>query len=397
MKPLTGTRVLDFTKVLAGPLCTQYLGDLGADVIKVEPCATGDDTRRWPPFRGDTGAVFLSANRNKRSLAIDLKTDIGKEVARKLARTADVVIESYGTGVAERLGIDYETLKRERETIIYCSISGFGRTGPLKDNLGYDVILQAFSGIMSMTGEKGGGPIRSPFSPIDQCTGMHALTGVMAALLERSRSGKGCYLEVSLFETAVAFLGYNLQTFWEKRTLPDKNGSGHESLCPYQAFDASDAPILLGIANDNLWGRFCKAVDRSDLAADPRFMSNATRVAHFNETVNVVQSIIGTRSRNAWIELLTTIGVPCAPINTLSDLLDHQHTAARGILLDYEHPDLGALKSVAQPIVFDGAERRVDRPPPLHGSHSRRILAEAGYSEQSIDRLVAEGTVVACD
>jgi crotonobetainyl-CoA:carnitine CoA-transferase CaiB-like acyl-CoA transferase len=397
MRPLTGTRVLDFTKVLAGPLCTQYLGDLGADVIKVEPCATGDDTRRWPPFRGDTGAVFLSANRNKRSLAIDLKTEIGKEVARKLARTADVVIESYGTGVAERLGIDYETLKRERATIIYCSISGFGRTGPLKDNLGYDVILQAFSGIMSMTGEKGGGPIRSPFSPIDQCTGMHALTGIMAALLERSRSGKGCYLEVSLFETAVAFLGYNLQTFWEKRTLPDKNGSGHESLCPYQAFDASDAPILLGIANDNLWGRFCGAVDRGDLAADPRFTTNAKRVAHFNETVTVVQSIMGTRSRNEWLELLTAIGVPCAPINTLSDLLDHPHTTARGILLDYEHPDLGALKSVAQPIVFDGAARRVDGPPPLHGSHSRRILDEAGYSKETIDRLVADGTVVARD
>jgi crotonobetainyl-CoA:carnitine CoA-transferase CaiB-like acyl-CoA transferase len=397
MKPLTGIRVLDFTKVLAGPLCTQYLGDFGADVIKVEPCVTGDDTRRWPPFRGETGAVFLSANRNKRSLAIDLKTAIGKEAARRLARTADVIIESYGTGVAERLGIDYQSLKREREDIIYCSISGFGRTGPLKDNLGYDVILQAFSGIMSMTGEKGGGPIRSPFSPIDQCTGMHALSGIMAALLERNRSGRGCYLEVSLFETAVAFLGYNLQTFWEKRTLPDKCGSGHESLCPYQAFEASDAPILLGIANDNLWRRFCKAIERSDLAADPRFTTNALRVTHFNETVEVVQSILGTRTRAEWLELLTAIGVPCAPINTLSDMLDHPHTAARGILLDYEHPELGALKSVAQPIVFDGAERQVDRPPPLHGSHSRRILADAGYSKETIDRLVEEGTVVARD
>jgi crotonobetainyl-CoA:carnitine CoA-transferase CaiB-like acyl-CoA transferase len=397
MKPLTEIRVLDFTKVLAGPLCTQYLGDLGADVIKVEPGIVGDETRRWPPFRGDTGAVFLSANRNKRSLAVDLKTAAGKEIARKLARTADVIVESYGTGVAERLGIDYESLKREREDIIYCSISGFGRTGPLKDNLGYDVILQAFSGIMSMTGENGGGPIRSPFSPIDQCTGLHAMTGIMAALLERGRTGRGCYLEVSLFETAVAFLGYNLQTFWEKRTLPNKCGSGHESLCPYQAFDANDSPILLGIANDNLWGRFCKAVNRADLAMDPRFTSNATRVAHFDETVNVVQSIIATRSRNEWLELLTSIGVPCAPINTLSDLLDHPHTAARNILLDYEHPELGALKSVAQPIVFDGAERRVDRPPPLHGSHSRQILGEIGYPEELIDRLVKDGTVAAPD
>jgi crotonobetainyl-CoA:carnitine CoA-transferase CaiB-like acyl-CoA transferase len=394
MKPLAGKRVLDFTKVLAGPLCTQYLGDLGADIIKVEPCIIGDDTRRWPPFRGETGAVFLSANRNKRSLAIDLKTESGKEIARKLARTADVVIESYGTGVAERLGIDFESLKRERNDLIYCSISGFGRTGPLKDNLGYDVILQAFSGIMGMTGEKSGGPVRSPFSPIDQTTGLHALVGIMAALLERDRTGSGRYLEVSLFETAVAFLSYNLQTYWEKQTLPDKCGSGHESLCPYQAFDARDAPLLLGIANDNLWRRFCKAVKRDELALDPRFETNPARVAHFAETVSTVQAIIGTRSRDEWIELLTSIGVPCAPINTLRDLLDHPHTGARGIILDYEHPELGMLKAVGQPIVFEGAERRVTRPPPLHGKHSREILEEIGYSSEAIQQLVQTGSVV---
>jgi crotonobetainyl-CoA:carnitine CoA-transferase CaiB-like acyl-CoA transferase len=397
MKPLAGKRVLDFTKVLAGPLCTQYLGDLGADIIKVEPCIVGDDTRRWPPFRGETGAVFLSANRNKRSLAIDLKTESGKEIARKLARTADVVIESYGTGVAGRLGIDFESLKRERNDLIYCSISGFGRTGPLKDNLGYDVILQAFSGIMGMTGEKGGGPVRSPFSPIDQTTGLHALVGIMAALLERDRTGNGRYLEVSLFETAVAFLGYNLQTYWEKQTLPEKCGSGHESLCPYQAFDARDAPLLLGIANDNLWRRFCKAVKRHELAIDSRFETNPARVAHFAETVSTVQAIIGTRSRDEWIQLLTSIGVPCAPINTLRDLLEHLHTGARGIILDYEHPELGMLKAVAQPIVFDGAERRVTRPPPLHGKHSREILEEIGYSSEAIQQLVQTGSVVVSD
>jgi crotonobetainyl-CoA:carnitine CoA-transferase CaiB-like acyl-CoA transferase len=393
MKPLAGKRVLDFTKVLAGPLCTQYLGDLGADIIKVEPCVVGDETRRWPPFRGDTGAVFLSANRNKRSLAIDLKTESGKEIARKLGRTADVVIESYGTGVAERLGIDYETLKRERNDLIYCSISGFGRTGPLKNNLGYDVILQAFSGIMSLTGEKGGGPVRSPISPIDQTTGLHALVGILAALLERDRAGTGTYLEVSLFETAVAFLGYNLQTYWEKHVLPEKCGSGHESLCPYQAFDASDAPLLLGIANDNLWRRFCQAIARDELATDPRFETNPARVANFAETVSTVQTIVGTRSRDEWIELLTSIGVPCAPINTLRDLLDHPHTIARGIILDYEHPELGHLKTIAQPIMFDGAERKVTTPPPLHGSHSREILSEIGYSREAIDRLVKTGTV----
>ena len=375
IKPLARIRVLDFSKVLAGPLCTQYLGDLGADIIKVEPCAVGDETRGWPPFHGDTAAFFLSVNRNKRSLAVDLKTETGREIAHKLARTADVVLESYGTGVVERLGIDFATLKRERNDLIYCSISGFGRTGPLKGNLGYDVILQAFSGIMSMTGEIGGGPVRSPFSPIDQATGLHALTGIMAAILERNRTGKG----------------------WEKRTLPEKSGSGHESLCPYQAFSASDAPLLLGIANDNLWRRFCRAIDRNELATDPRFETNRARVAHFAETVSLVQAIVATRSRDEWIALLTSIGVPCAPINTLRDLLDHPHTAARGIVLDYEHPELGALKTVAQPIVFDGAERKVTRPPPLHGKHSREILGEIGYATETIDRLVKDGMVVTRD
>jgi len=397
IRPLAGMRVLDFSKVLAGPLCTQYLGDLGAEIIKVEPCGAGDETRTWPPFRDDTGAVFLSANRNKRSLAVDLKTQAGRDIARQLARSADVALESYGTGVAERLGIDFASLKRERDNIIYCSISGFGRTGPLKDNLGYDVILQAFSGIMSMTGEVGGGPIRSPFSPIDQATGMHALSGILAAVLERARTGKGCYLEVSLFETAVAFLGYNLQTYWEKQSLPEKSGSGHESLCPYQAFNASDGPLLLGIANDNLWQRFCRAIERPELATDPFFATNRARVARFAETVGMIQAIVATRSRDEWIKILTSIGVPCAPINTMRDLLDHPHTAARGIIIDYEHPQLGALKTVAQPIVFDGEERKVTRPPPLHGQHSREILAEIGYSTEAIDRLARDGMVVVRD
>jgi crotonobetainyl-CoA:carnitine CoA-transferase CaiB-like acyl-CoA transferase len=397
LKPLTGVRVLDFSKVLAGPLCAQYLGDLGADVVKVEPCEGGDDTRAWPPFRGDTGAVFLSVNRNKRSLAIDLKTDAGRDIARTLARTADVVIESYGTGVVERLGIDFASLKGDRDNLIYCSISGFGRTGPLKDNLGYDVVLQAFSGIMSLTGEKGGGPVRSPFSPIDQATGMHALSGILAALLERNRTGKGCYLEVSLFETAVAFLGYNFQTFWEKGTLPEKAGSGYESLCPYQAFDASDGLLLLGIANDNLWRRFCGAIDRKELATDPRFATNRARVANFAETVGIVQAIIATRARDHWVELLTKLKVPCAPINTLTDVLDHPHTGARGIIADYQHPELGALRTVMQPVVFDGAKRTVASPPPLHGKHSREILREIGYTAETIDGLAQAGTIVVRD
>ena len=395
-KPLAGLRVLDFTKVLAGPLCTQYLADMGAEIIKVEPAEIGDETRRWPPFRAGQGAVFLSVNRNKQSLAVDLKTAEGREIVHRLAKTADIVVESYGTGVTDRLGIDYATLKALKPDLIYCSISGFGRTGPRANSLGYDVILQAFSGIMSLTGEKGGGPIRSPISPIDQTTGLHAFSGIMAALLQRGATGEGTQLEVSLFETAVAFLGYNLQSFWEKGVQPEKCGSGHESLCPYQAFEASDAPLMIGIANDNLWRRFCRAVEREDLIEDPRFRTNPDRVAHFAETVATVQAIVGTRPRDEWTALLTELGVPCAPINSLQEMLDDPHTVARGIVLEYEHPTLGPMKGVAHPIVFNGAARAVGTAPPLHGEHTRRILAEAGYSAEAIEEMAARSVIVGC-
>jgi crotonobetainyl-CoA:carnitine CoA-transferase CaiB-like acyl-CoA transferase len=393
-KPLAGLRVLDFTKVLAGPLCTQYLGDLGAEIIKVEPAEIGDETRRWPPFRDGQGAVFLSVNRNKQSVAIDLKTAAGREIVHRLARTVDIVVESYATGVTERLGIDYATLKALKPDLIYCSISGFGRTGPRANSLGYDVILQAFSGVMSLTGEKGGGPIRSPISPIDQTTGLHALSGIMAALLQRSRTGEGTQLEVSLFETAVGFLGYNLQSYWEKGVQPEKCGSGHESLCPYQAFEASDAPLLIGIANDNLWQRFCRAVGREELIDDPRFRTNPDRVAHFSETVATVQAIVGTRPRDEWTALLTGLSVPCAPINSLQEMLEDPHTAARGLVIDYEHPTLGPMKGIAHPIVFNGAPRSVETAPPLHGEHTRQILAAAGYSAEKIEEMAASSVIV---
>ncbi len=393
MKPLAGVRVLDFSKVLAGPLCGQWLGDLGAEVVKVEPPGAGDDTRGWPPFRGGQGAVFLSANRNKRSLALDLKTEAGRAAARRMAARADVVIESYATGVAERLGIGAEALRAANPGLVYCSISGFGRTGPLRDGLGYDVILQAFSGIMAMTGERGCGPVRSPFSPIDQGTGMHAFSGILAALLERGRTGRGCRLEVSLFETAAALLGYNFQIYWEEETLPAKCGSGHESLCPYQAFDASDRPVLIGIANDNLWRRFAAGIGRPDLGEDPRFRTNADRVRHSAETVALVAGIVRARTAEEWVEFCGRVGIPCAAINTLEDMLSHPHTAARGIVLGYDHPELGPLKTVAQPIQFDGAPREVASPPPLLGQHSAEVLAEYGFAPAEIEALRAAGAI----
>jgi crotonobetainyl-CoA:carnitine CoA-transferase CaiB-like acyl-CoA transferase len=388
MKPLAGIKVLDFSKVLAGPLCTQTLGDLGADVIKVESLGLGDETRGWPPFRAEgLGAVFLSVNRNKRSIALDLKTEAGRSVARQLAKTADIAIESFGAGVAERLGIDAESLQPLNERLIHCSISGFGRSGPLKNLPGYDVILQAFSGMMSLTGEEGGGYIRSPISPIDQMTGTHALTGILAALLERGRTGKGTTVKVNLFETAMGLLRYNLQSFWERGVQPSKCGSTHESLCPYRAFEAADGPLMLGVANDNLWRKFCALADMNDIVDDLRFRSNADRVAHRAETEERVQQAIAGHSVDFWNEELAKIGVPCAPINTLKQVLEHPHTEAAGLIVKYDHPHGGPIQSVGLPFTLGGVPREAGSPPPLQGEHTQSILQELGFSSRQIDEL----------
>jgi len=387
-KPLTGIRVLDLSKVLAGPLCAQYLGDLGADIIKVETVGQGDETRGWPPFPAPgLGTVFLSANRNKRSIAVDLKTEKGREIVHTLAKSADIAIESFGTGVAERLGIDAATLRPLNDRLIHCSISGFGRSGPLKNSPGYDVILQAFCGIMSMTGDENGGYIRSPISPIDQMTGVHAFSGVMALLYAREKTGQGGTIQVSLFETALGLLGYNLQTYWERGVQPPKCGSSHESLCPYQAFEAADGPIMIGIANDNLWRKFCAVAALGTIVDDPKFRTNADRVAHRNETISHVQSAIAQHAVAYWNDALSGVGVPCAPINSIAQLLDHPHTQASGIIVEYEHQTAGRLKGVGHPVLIDGAERHAGLPPPMLGQHTDDVLSEMGLSSEAISEL----------
>lgn len=388
LKPLAGIRVLDLTKVLAGPLCAQYLGDMGAEIIKVEPVGFGDETRGWPPFEAPgLGTVFLSANRNKRSIAVDLKTDEGRRIVHALAKTADVAIESFGTGVVERLGIDEATLRGLNRRLVYCSISGFGRAGPLKNAPGYDVILQAFSGMMSMTGDDGGGYIRSPISPIDQTTGIHALSGILALLFVRHSSGEGGSVKVSLFETAMGLLGYNLQTFWERGVQPAKCGSSHESLCPYQAFEAADGPIMVGVANDNLWRKFCPVVGLEAIVDDPRFRTNADRVAHRAETLEYVKAALARQSVAHWNEVFSGVGIPCSPINSLNQLLEHPHTEATGIVVDYTHPVAGALRSVSHPVLFNDAPRQAGLPPPTLGQHTDDVLGELGWSADDIREL----------
>jgi formyl-CoA transferase len=393
-KPLDGVRVLDLSKVLAGPLCAQYLGDLGAEVIKVETVGQGDETRGWPPFPApELGTVFLSANRNKRSIAINMKSEKGRKLVHDLARSADVAIESFGTGVAERLAIDADSLRALNDRLIHCSISGFGRTGPLKNSPGYDVILQAFSGIMSMTGDEGGGYIRSPISTIDQMTGVHAFSGILASLLAREKSGKGASIQVSLFDTALGLLGYNLQTFWERGVQPAKCGSSHESLCPYQAFETADGPIMIGVANDNLWRKFCAVSGLTSIVDDPKFCTNANRVAHRTETLQHVQSAIATRTVGQWDAALTEVGIPCSPINTLAQLLEHPHTRANKTIMQYDHAAAGRLNCVGHPVTFVGEERSAGLPPPMLGQHTDEVLKEMGLSPEAIEGLRHEDVV----
>lgn len=394
---LAGIRVLDFSKVLAGPLCTQYMGDMGADVVKIEAVTEGDDSRRFPPLlvAGDDvdGTVFVSVNRNKRSIALDLKSDEGRAIAHKLALTADVAIESFGPGVAERLQIDHRTLMALNPRLIHCAISGYGSTGPMKDGKGYDNVLQAFSGMLSITGERGGNAVRSPFSPVDQGTGVHALIGILAGLLERAQTGRGVRVEASLFDTSVGLLGYILQGFWQTGIEPERPGSSHDSLCPYEVFPTRDKPVLLGVANDSLWRKFCVVAGAPSLGDDPRFATNPQRVSNRHETVAVVTALLATNTRDNWISSLGEAGIPCSPVQTLGEMAVHPHTLASGLIQEYEHPAYGPLKSVAQPLKFHGERLEFGTAPPMFGEHTREVLREAGYADETLDRLEAKKVI----
>ncbi|HTQ01646.1 MAG TPA: CaiB/BaiF CoA-transferase family protein [Casimicrobiaceae bacterium] len=387
--PLSGVRVIDFSKILAGPLCTQYLADLGAEVIKVEPIGTGDDTRHWPPFEDGVGTVFLSVNRNKQSLAIDLKSPTGLEACRRLAKISDVAVESFSPGVAERLGVGYEDLKAINPRIVYCSISGYGTVGPMRDGKGYDVILQAFTGMLSITGEPGGNPVRSPFSPVDQGTGLHAVIGILGGLLECKRTGRGVKVEASLFDTAVSFLGYFLQGYWKRGAEPERPGSGHESLCPYQVFETSDHPLILGVANDTLWQAFCKVANVPEIAGLPQFRTGADRVQHRVACVTLVQDILRQRPREEWLRELDAAGIPCSPVNTLGELSAHPHTRESGMVFDYGP----SLKGVAPAVRVDGDRPGLRDPPPKLGAQSVDALRVAGYAQEEIDRMIRDKVI----
>jgi crotonobetainyl-CoA:carnitine CoA-transferase CaiB-like acyl-CoA transferase len=373
--PLSGVRVLDLSRVLAGPLCTMVLGDLGADVIKIERPGTGDDTRTWgPPWAqgpdGRESAYYLSVNRNKRSVAADLKSDEGRALVLRLARGADVVVENFAPGMLERWGLGYADLSRENPGLVFCSITGYASDGPEAGRPGYDFAVQARAGWMSITGEPEGTPVKVGVAVVDVLTGQNAAIAILAALRERDQSGRGQRVEVSLFDSALAGLVNVTQAVLVTGNEPRRWGNAHVTIVPYQAFDAADRPFIVAVGNDAQWRRLCAAMGADDLAADERFATNPGRVEHRGQVVTALAARFRARPAAEWLAMMEAAGVPCAPVQTVGEALADP---ARDELWPMQGATYGAVPTVASPLCFSRTAASVRAPAPALGEHTAQI------------------------
>ena len=385
---LDGIRVLDLSRVIAGPWCGALLGDFGADVIKVEDTDAGDESRTWPPRKDGETAAYLLFNRNKRGMTLDLKSPEGVEVIKALVRKSDVLVENFRTGTMESFGLGYDVLAEINPRLIYCSVSAFGRTGPRKDSPGYEALMQAFSGIMSITGEPGGPPVRSAVSFLDLTTGILCALGVTAAVHQRERTGLGQRVDGSLLDTAVALLAYHAEGYLLAGLVPKALGSGHPSLSPYRNFKCRDGQwIFIAAANDRFWGKLTRALDLEAMAADPRFMKNGDRVANRAELEAMLEKIIGEYDREPLLKRLEEADVPATPVNTVDQVMNDPQTIARGMIERVVHPKLGEIPVVGTPLKFSRMNPGVRRAAPLRGEHTDAVLAECGLSPERIREL----------
>ena len=395
MKALDGIRVLDLTRALAGPFCTLMLGDNGADVIKVEIPGSGDDTRKWgPPFIGEESAYYLSINRNKRSLTLNLQDAQAQEVFMKLAQDTDVVVENFTPGVMGRFGLDYDAVKAVNPKVVYCSISGFGQDGPYRNRPAYDQIMQGVGGLMSITGEPDGEPQKIGIAVTDIGAGMWSAFAIMAALNHRGKTGEGQYIDISMLDAQVAWLTYQAAFFFANGEAPKRMGAAHPTLVPYQAFMCKDGKYInVAVGSERIWERFCQGMEREDLKDHPDYATNSVRVNNRGAMVSMLQEIFLTRPVAEWVKDLQAANVPCGPINDLADVFADPQVLARNMYLEMAHPTLGSIKQTGLPIKFSLTPGGLDRHPPLLGEHNQEILKSLGYSEADVQSLMAQSVI----
>ncbi len=390
---LEGIRVLDVSRVLTGPYCSLMLADLGAEVTKIEMPGKGDDTRAWgPPFLGGESAYFLSINRNKKSVTVNLKAAEGRTIALELAARSDVFLENFAPGVAKRLGLDYDAVRGANPRIVYCSISGFGQDGPYRDHPAYDIILQGLGGLQGITGEPGAEPVRIGVAVADIAGGMFAAYAIAAALLHRERTGQGEFVDVSLFDSQLAWLTYMAANYFATGENPEPAGSRHPTIVPYQAFSTRDGFLNVAVGNDDIFRRFCEALGRPELASDPRYATNPNRVKSRRDLEPLLESLFRGRTTAEWQALMDAHAVPAGPVYRISDIVRNPQVLSRGMILELFHPKAGKIRQFGPPFRSTHG-RGPHTPPPLLGEHTVEVLASLGYTPARIEDLKRKGVV----
>lgn len=394
MKPLQGLVVLDLSRVLAGPYASMMMADYGATMVKIEPPEVGDDSRAFGPFVGKESAYFMSLNRNKRSMTLNLKEQAAIDLFKEMVKKADVVLENYRPGTMEKFGLGYEELKKINPKIIYAACSGFGHSGPYMYKPAYDIIVQAMGGIMSITGPEGGDPTRVGASVGDIIAGLFTTVGVMMAMYHRERTGEGQKVDVGMLDCQVAVLENAISRYLVNGVVPQPLGNRHPSITPFESYTAKDGYVIVGAGNDRLWEKLCKLIEKPELLVDERFSSNLKRTQNVRELKTILDTVFKAKTINEWLEVLEAAGIPCAPINTVDKIVNDPHIKAREMIVDLEHPVAGHMKVPGVPIKMSATPGSVDTPAPLLGQHTDELLKELlGLSKEQIDELRAKKAI----